>query len=167
MTALHRLTLLGLRHSFSSHGEDFVLHYTEYCCSVISCHYSKPFHVLSFCNPDDEHLSNLPAHTNPNQRSLTVVEGLENQQRENMARAPNFRITIAPAHPTGYFLCTVKPHQLPPFVLLMHIFLKLQDGWNDVFTGVWVGRLGGTWSEIKGARYIPISREGFIFAFNI
>ena len=151
MTALPRLTLLGLTHSFSSPWEDFVLHHTDYLCSVISCHYSKPFHVLPFCNPDDQHLSSSPAHTNPNQRSLTVVGGLKNQKKKkkNMARALSFQNHYRPSSSQGCLLCNAQPCQLSPFVLLMCIFLKQQDGWNDVFTEVRVGRLGGTWNEIK------------------
>lgn len=61
----------GLMHTFSFHWEDFVLYYTEYCCFVISSHYNKPFHVLCFCNPDDQHLSNPPLRQNPIPRSLT------------------------------------------------------------------------------------------------
>lgn len=44
-----------------------------------------------------------------------------------MARAASFKITIALTHPTEFFVCLEKPHQLPPFVLFMRTFLKLQD----------------------------------------
>ena len=69
--------------------------------------------------PDDQHLSSSPAHTNPNQRSLTVVGGLKNQKKkENMARALNFKITIAPARPKD--VSYVK-HSLTNFHLLFFL----------------------------------------------
>lgn len=37
--------------------------------------------MLSFCNPDDQQLSNSIAHTDPNQRSLTGVGGLQTPQK--------------------------------------------------------------------------------------
>ena len=69
---------------------------------VISCHYSKPVHTLPFCNPDDQHLSNSTAYTNPKHRSLTVAGGLENRKEKKIgirARVPPFKIMIAPLIP--------------------------------------------------------------------
>lgn len=75
----HRPVLLWLHAQcqLSARGFCAASHWLLLLCNFLSL--EKPFPVLPFCNPDDQHLSNPTARTNPNWRSLTVGVGLANK----------------------------------------------------------------------------------------
>lgn len=118
-----------------SHEEDCVLLHTEYCCSEISCHCSKPFHMFPFWNSDDRHLLNSTSHTNPNQKNREVVGAWTPKATGNTARAPGFKITVALTHAKGFFLLTYCIAS-PTATLSLFYASILQDWRNDAFTGV-------------------------------